>query len=274
MKRSLLALVPAAAAAGALLLSAGPAGAAAHPAVPLKAGTTTSTEQFGYRVTGGQFRNVHQQVFLRNAGQYAASIGSYGVSVQLWSASKVIVLGISTCATTDCQTGSPAVNNAPWGAALAVYDAGTHALIHSAFAPTQVPAGHTVRELITYSKTTGTIFVSVVDETAATTNFSATYSAGAGLSFSQARLGAETSAVSPWGPPAFTYSAPAGTTLAARMTGAGLTNYIGHAGTISDSEWSHNTVTWTRNGLASGAVNGDASALAAGGSSFTVSLEP
>lgn len=271
MKRS---LITAALAAGAIALAAGPALASSHPNVPLKAGTTTSTEQAGYRVTGGQFRNVHQQVFLRNAGQYASSIGSYGISVQLWSASKVIVLGISTCATTDCQAGSPAVNNEAWGAALAVYDASSHALIHSAFAPTQVPAGHTVRQLITYNKTTGTIFVSVVDETAGTTNFSATYAAGAGLSFSQARLGAETSAVSPWGPPAFAYSAPAGTTLAARLSGAGLTNYTGHAGSVSDSEWQHNTVTWTRNGLASGAVNADASALTAGGTGFTVSLEP
>ena len=68
---------------------------------------------------------------LPDAGKFGASVGSFGLSVQGWGLTAVVVLGISTCATTDCQTGSTIVHNEAWNAAIAVYNPSTHALITS-----------------------------------------------------------------------------------------------------------------------------------------------
>lgn len=67
--------------------------------------TTASPEQAGYVDTGARFLYVQARVTLPDASQFASEVGAYGLSVQLWSAAKVLVLGISTCTTASCAPG-------------------------------------------------------------------------------------------------------------------------------------------------------------------------
>ena len=64
------------------------------------AGASTGTaeispEQAGYTATGAQFKYVDGLVYLRNPGQYASEVASFGDSVQLWSAGLVVTLGVT-----------------------------------------------------------------------------------------------------------------------------------------------------------------------------------
>lgn len=274
VRRMIMAALAAGAIGGALAAPMA-ASATVRPHVAAPAGSTFSPEQMGWRTTGGQFRNVHEVISLPDLSTFSQNIGSAGFSVQLWSATRVVVLGISTCATTTCHTGDTPAPAEAWNAALAVYDAGgAHALIHADGASAPIPAGHTARLVALYNKVNGLVSVSATDQTAGTVAFNVSFFVGTGLSFNQSRVGSEFSAVSPWGPPAFAYSAPASARLLRNISGVGMTNYIGHAGTLTDSEWLHNRVTWTRNGLSTGAVNGTAGSLVQGGSLFGVVLQP
>jgi hypothetical protein len=76
-------------------------------AVPAGASTGTSEispEQVGYTATGAQFKGVNAAVFLRQPQQYAGQVASYGHSVQLWSSSLVVTVGLT--ASTSSSTGS------------------------------------------------------------------------------------------------------------------------------------------------------------------------
>jgi hypothetical protein len=82
--------------------------------------TQISPEEAGYSVTGTQFKDVSASVYLRNPEQYASVIGGYGHSVQLWSPSQVVVLGVSD----TTAAGSAASGFSP---AVAVFDRSTQA---------------------------------------------------------------------------------------------------------------------------------------------------
>src|ERR1700722_9349193 len=97
------------------LATAGPSAAAVRPAV-------ASPEQAGYVATGARFRYVQTTVTLPDATQFASEVGGFGLSVQLWSGAKILVLGISPA------TGPPAE---PYNAAVAVFDRATGGSLHT-----------------------------------------------------------------------------------------------------------------------------------------------
>jgi len=189
MKRR-LAVVAAAAAAPLLAFAlAVPVGASTGPLVP-------SIEESGYQGADAQFRFVQATVFLRDPTQYSASLAGYGLSVQLWSEGRVIVLGVSA-GTNPPSSYSPAVS---------VFNRVTHALVCSTAAnpPQQCPdtpvswangsvsfpAGRSVTENLFYDQRSGVVTATVLDVTTGLAS-AATYHAGIGQSFKVARIGAE-----------------------------------------------------------------------------------
>ena len=73
-----------------------------------------------YTATGAQFKYIDALVYLRNPGQYASEVASFGDSVQLWSAGLVVTLGV-----TASTSGSGYTQYAT------VYDRSTHTVIAS-----------------------------------------------------------------------------------------------------------------------------------------------
>ena len=99
--------------------------------------------------------------------------------------------------------------------------------------------------------------------------------AGKGISWNQARVGAEFGCT-PWagcGTGPVPYTAPSNPVTLASISGVRLTSYSGHRAGLS-SWWTHSKIEWTRNGKTTGAVNAKASNLSASGTAFRVSLEP
>ena len=162
------------------------------------AATVATVEQAGYAATGAQFANVQTSVYLRKPAQYASEVAGYGLSVQLWAASQLLVLGVSD------STGT-----SPFSPAAAVFDPATKALTCSTAGSgaqecpgtpanwtsgaVSYPAGDTVTLQISYSKSLGTVHFVVRDDTAGTSS-GFTYDVGTTVSFTQARvetLGAE-----------------------------------------------------------------------------------
>jgi hypothetical protein len=207
-----------------------------------------SPEEAGYSATGAQFQTVSASVFLRNPEQYATEVGGYGHSVQLWSSGLVMVLGVSD----TTAAGSKAAGFSP---AVAVFDRGTHALLAASANGTITaqwcPAGGscqpatsggsfavgvTVTERMHYNPSTGAASFKATDK--AGDRFTATYSAGLGKSFKQARIGTEFS-VDPWTAPS--YTPPANFTKIAVYNNARLVTYSGHVSTLS-SWWVHHVL--------------------------------
>jgi len=202
-----------------------------------------SPEESGYSATGAQFKDVRASVYLRNPEQYAAVVAGYGHSVQLWSSGLVLVLGVSD----TTANGSAA---AGFGPSVAVFDRSTHTLLASSTNGTitarwrpaggfsqpwtpgnSFPTGTTVIERIHYNPTTGDVNFTATDP--AGDQFTATYQAGTGQSFNQARIGTEFGN-DPWTPPAFT--PPAKWAKIAVYNDARLASYSGHIATL-ESWW-------------------------------------
>jgi hypothetical protein len=207
-----------------------------------------SPEEAGYSATGAQFQTVSAAVYLRNPEQYATEVAGYGHSVQLWSSGLAMVLGVSD----TTATGSAAAGFSP---AVAVFDRSTHALLASstngsiaaqwcsaggscqpATAGGSFAVGATVTERMHYSPTTGAASFKATD--AAGDVFTATYDAGAGISFNQARMGTEFSG-NPWTAPA--YTPPANWAKIAVYNDARLVTYNGVASTLT-SWWVHHAL--------------------------------
>ena len=202
-----------------------------------------SPEEAGYSATGAQFQTVSASVYLRNPEQYATVVAGYGHSVQLWSSGLVMVLDVSG----TTATGSAAAGFSP---AVAVFDRTTHALLasstdgtiaaqwcpaggscHPATSGSSFATGATVTEQMHYSLTTGAASFKAADTVGDV--FTATYAAGTGQSFTQARIGTEFSA-NPWAAPSFTPAA--NWTKIAVYNNARLVSYTGHAATL-ESWW-------------------------------------
>jgi hypothetical protein len=202
-----------------------------------------SPEESGYSATGAQFKNVGISVYLRNPEQYGAVVASYGHSVQLWSSSLVMVLGVS-------DTTARYSAGAGFGPAVALFDRNTHALLASSTNGTipaqwrpaggssqpwspgnNFPTGTTVTERMRYDPAAGDVTFRATDP--AGDRFTATYQVGAGQSFTQARIGTEFG-TDPWTAPAFT--PPSKWAKIAVYNDARLVSYSGHVGTL-DSWW-------------------------------------
>jgi hypothetical protein len=225
-------------------LAAG-AGAAAVLALALPAGASTGTVQIspehaGYTATNAQFKTVSASVYLRNPEQYATQVAAYGHSVQLWSSGLVMVLGVSD----TTATGSAAAGFSP---AVAVFNRTTHALV-AASANGTIPAqwcpaggtcqpatsggsfatGVTVTERMHYNPATGAATFKASD--AAGDLFTASYTPGMGVSFTQARIGTEFGST-PWDA-SYSYTPPAGDVRIATYNTVYLTTYSGHTSTL------------------------------------------
>jgi hypothetical protein len=243
--------------------------------------TQISPEEAGYSVTGTQFKDVSASVYLRNPEQYASVVGGYGHSVQLWSPSQVVVLGVSD----TTAAGSAAAGFSP---AVAVFDRSSHGLVAASSNGTipaqwcpaggtcqpatsggSFPTGTTVTERAHYNQASGAVNVTATDT--AGDRFTASYSAGTGQSFNQARIGTEFGS-DPWTAPAFT--PPANWTKIGIYNNARLVSYSGHAGTLASS--------WVTDALEANttaqSVSGDwvaiPSTLANSGASFTTVFVP
>ncbi|HUY49114.1 MAG TPA: hypothetical protein VMV92_25915 [Streptosporangiaceae bacterium] len=265
-------LMRAAALAGAAVLAgtAALAGGSAGVASAATGATIATVEQAGYAATGAQFQNVQTTVYLRNPAQYS-EIGSYGLSVQLWSASRLLVLGVS-----DTTTSSP------FSPAVAVFNPATRALMCStagsgsqqcpgtpanwANGSVSYKAGHTVTLRAAYNKTLGTVHFVVRDVTAGTSS-GFTYDVGTGVSFNQARVGTEFGAT-PWSAPS--YKAPGAAAKLAAFTGSQLTSYSGHHASF-ESWWTARAVVMTGPGSV---IEAAPTALANSGANFNVYLQP
>jgi hypothetical protein len=265
--------------AGVGAISVGLALAAAVPAGAVTGPTVASVQQAGYAATGAQFRNVRQSFTLPDASRFASEIQGFGLSVHLWSAHSVVVLGVSNGTTGGNYSAAAAVFN-PVTKSLVCGTAGSGTGLCAgvpanwtdgsvSFAP-----GDFVRESIFYSRSAGTTSFSVTDETSGQ-SLSYTRAAGRGISWNQARVGAEFGCT-PWasclgGP--VPYNSPSDPVTLARISGAGLTTYSGHKAGLS-SWWTDSKIEWTRNGKTTGAVNATASNLSSGGTAFRVTLQP
>jgi hypothetical protein len=209
------------------------------------AGASTGTpqispEEAGYSATGAQFQTVSASVYLRKPEQYGTEVAGYGHSVQLWSSALVMVLRVS-------DTTTAGSNAAGFGPAVTVFDRGTHAVLATS-TDGSIPAkwcpagascqpatsggrfatGATVTERMHYSPLTGAASFRATD--LAGNQFTATYNAGTGQSFKQARIGTEFGA-NPWTAPS--YTPPANWTKIAVYNNARLVSYSGHAATLT-----------------------------------------
>jgi hypothetical protein len=263
-KRIMVALVPAAALVAGLV----------PPASAATGATFYSQEQAGYAATGAQFRFVQASLTLPDASQFASEVPGYGLSLQLWSQARVLVLGLSDSTSTS-----------PYSPAFAVYDPATKNLICSSAATSpcpgtpkswtdgtaNIPAGDQVTFSLYYNRSTGTDQVSVFDNSTGSGSRATFTTDFTGESYTQARLGAEFSAVSPWGPASVT--APSAETHLATFRNCLLTTYSGHRSGLS-TWWTHHRIVMTSTGTSSGTVEVKPHSLWNSGRNFDVYFEP
>jgi hypothetical protein len=240
----------------AILGFSGEANASVRPHVPLPAHSVTSVEQTGWQITGRNFGEITDSLHLPNAATFAPELQGLGYSLQLWSASKVVTLGISN--TTTAGNWCPAVSvvsTAPAHTLLA--DSNTHGVANTfscAFAP-----GDGITYMIKYNRADGN------DQFVITNGHISQYASfhdpGARLGmtpYRMVRVGAEfgcnpfSFSCTTYAP--VPYNAPNAPVKLGTFGGAIVGTYFGPDGNITS--FPHQPVTWTRNGAASGAVNG------------------
>lgn len=243
--------------------------------------TQISPEHSGYSATGAQFKDVSASVYLRNPEQYTGVVAGFGHSVQLWSADKVIVLGVSdtTAAGSKASGFSPAVavfNRSDHSLTASSTDGTISATWHPAGGPPQpataggsFPVGTTVTERAHYNLTTGDVNFTATDT--AGDQFTATYQAGLGQSFNQVRIGTEFG-TDPWTAPS--YSPPAGWTKIGVFNNVRLAPYSGRAGTLTSSWVTHALEANTEAQSSTGDWVSIPSNLGNGGTSFVTVFVP
>ena len=218
-----------AAVAAAVLAGPGVAGASTGPA-------EISPEQAGYTATGAQFKYVDAVLYLRNPGQYASEVARFGDSVQLWSASLVVTLGVTA------STSGPGYTQH-----ATVYDRSTHAVIASNpnaefcdsnqndcnLPATPFGAGTQLSLSIEYSPADGSL--QMIEASSAGFSFVSSYTI-TGQSFTQARIGTDFGS-SPWDG-SYSYRPPAKQVKAAAYSSAHLITYSGHTSSLW-SWWVH-----------------------------------
>ena len=210
-RRQLAVTVMSAAVAAAVLAGPGVAGASTGPA-------EISPEQAGYTATGAQFKYVDAVLYLRNPGQYASEVARFGDSVQLWSASLVVTLGVTA------STSGPGYTQH-----ATVYDRSTHAVIASNpnaefcdsnqndcnLPATPFGAGTQLSLSIEYSPADGSL--QMIEASSAGFSFVSSYTI-TGQSFTQARIGTDFGS-SPWDG-SYSYRPPAKQVKAAAYSSA------------------------------------------------------
>ena len=228
-RRLLAAAVMSAAVAAVGLAGSGVAGASTGPA-------EISPEQAGYTATGAQFSYVDALVYLRNPGQYASEVASFGDSVQLWSAGLVVTLGVTA------STSGPAYTQY-----ATVYDRSTHAVIASNpnaefcddnenecnLPPQPFDPGTQLGLSISYSPADGNL--EMIEVFSGGFSFVSSYTV-TGQSFTQARIGTDFGN-SPWDG-SYSHKPPANRVKVASYSNVQLTTYSGHTSSLW-SWWVH-----------------------------------
>ncbi len=253
---------------GITLALAAPAAAAVGPRL-------FSPEQAGYVATGARFRIVESIARLPSAASFAPELAGFGVSVQLWTPYRVVVLGVSNSTTAG-----------NYSAAVAVFSRATHALICSTAASgaqrcpnvgaswtngsVSFPAGHEVLLNITYDRSAGRDRFFVVDETTGAALTYSGYRPGTGKNYTQARVGAEFAA-NPWG--TFSYHAPTAETRLVTFRGSFLVTYSGSQSSLI-SWWTRHKIVATSNGSSTGTVQIRPHDLYNRGANFGIFLQP
>jgi hypothetical protein len=227
-RRLLAAAVMSAAVAAVVLAGSGVAGASTGTA-------EISPEQAGYTATGAQFKYVDTVLYLRNPGQYAGQVASFGDSVQLWSASLVVTLGV-----TASTSGSGYTQYAT------IYDRSTHTVIASNpnaefcdtnqnecnLSPQPFGAGTQLALSISYSPADGSLeMIEAGDEFSFVSSYTVT-----GQSFTQARIGTDFGN-SPWDG-SYSHRPPANQVKVAAYSNVQLITYSGHTSSLW-SWWVH-----------------------------------
>jgi hypothetical protein len=223
-----------------LIAAGGVAAAVLALAAPAGASTGTaeiSPEQAGYTATGAQFQTIAAAVFLRQPGQYAGQVASYGHSVQLWSSGLVVTFGV-----TASTSGSGS-----YATYATIYDRSNHSVIASNPngqtctddgycdpGPTTFDPGSTVSLSITYVPADGQISMSEYDDGSGLF-FNSSYTV-TGQSFTQARVGTDFGST-PWDN-SYSHTPPARYTKAATYSSAVLVTYSGRISTLW-SWWVH-----------------------------------
>ncbi len=238
-----------------VLGSVGVALALAAPAAAATGAQFYTPEQAGYVATGARFQIVSSVARLPNAANFAPELAGFGVSVQLLTNSRVVVLGVSNSTTAG-----------NYHAAVAVFNRTTHALVCSTAASgarkcpnvgarwtngsVSFPPGHEVLLNISYIRSTGRDQFFAIDETTGAALTYHGYAPGTGQNYTQARVGAEF-ADNPWG--SFSYHPPAAETRLVSFRGTFLVTYSGsQSGLIS--WWTRHKVLATSNGASTGTV--------------------
>jgi hypothetical protein len=266
--RFVIALVSALGSLGVALALAAPAAAATGPPF-------FSPEQAGYVATGARFQVVQSSVRLPNAANFASEVAGFGVSAQLWTKFRVVVVGVSNSTTAG-----------NYNAAVAVFNRSTHALICSTAASgaQQCPSvgsrwtdgsvsfapGDDMTLTIVYDRSAGRDHFFVDDNTSGVSLSYGGYVPGTGKNYTQARVGAEFAAT-PWG--TFTYTPPATETHLVTFRDSVLVTYSGSQSTFS-SWWTHHKILATSNGSSTGTVEVRPHNLFNFGANFGVFLEP
>lgn len=266
--RVIVALVSGLATLGITLALAVPAAAATGPKY-------YSPEQAGYVATGARFQYVQSSFVLPDASSFASEVSSYGLSVQLRTPYRVVVLGVSNTTTAG-----------NYNAAAAVFNKTTHALICStAGSGTQAcpnvgsrwtdgsvnfaPGDHMTLAIF-YDRSTGVDHFYVDDDTTGVELFYGGYAPGTGQSYTQARVGAEFAAT-PWD--TFSYSPPASETHLVTFTNSVLITYRGAVSGFASS-FTHDKILATSTGTSTGTLEVAPHNLTNFGSNFGVYLEP
>jgi hypothetical protein len=258
-----------------VLGSVGVALALAAPAAAVTGPRFFSPEQAGYVATGARFGIVESIARLPNAANFASELGGFGVSVQLWTRYRVVVLGVSNSTTAG-----------NYSAAVAVFSRTTHALICSTAASgaqkcpnvgerwtngsVSFPPGDEVLLHISYNRSTGRDHFFVVDETTGAALAYGGYRPGTGQNYTQARVGAEF-ADNPWG--SFTYTPPAAETHLVSFRGSFLVTYSGSQSSLI-SWWTRHKIVATSNGSSTGTARVRPHDLYNRGANFGIYLQP
>jgi hypothetical protein len=235
-----------------------------------------SPEEAGYVATGAHFRYVQTVVTLPNAAAFASEVGGYGVSVQLWSGNRVIVLGVSNTTITG-----------PYSAAVAAFDRSTHNLICATANNTcpnvgaawldsrnQFMPGDKVLLSEFYSRTLGQDRFTVSDLTSGQT-LMLTLRDSTSEVFGQARVGAEFGCT-PWaacGGGAVAYTPPLVETHLVTFTNTMLTTYSGLKTSLI-APWTHSKLFMTKDGTSTSPIEVAPHSLWNSGRNFGVWFEP
>lgn len=244
---------------GSLLIGAAGAGTVA-PAATVAPGSATvySPEQAGYITGGGwRFRWVTTTFKVPDAAQFATNVAGLGFSVQLRSATKSLVVGVSNLTTTASG----------WSPAVAVFDGHTFVASPSTTSGWTgfISEGDSVTESIFYNRTLQTADFAVTDNTSGVI-WRAAFKLPGGVNFTAAVVGAEFS-VTPFSFPD-RFKAPIADVGLTTFRGTHVTTYNVTRGTLL-GPWTTSKVIMTNTGTVPGTILASAGGLFNGGQNFT-----